>query len=727
MKKTLVITILALGGFALAQDLPPAKGIPLDRFFKYPLINGRSPASPTMSPDGSKIVFGWNETGERKLDLWVMDFPGKPRRILTADSISRPPRQDDSRTEQEKKDEQLYDGGIVGGFVWSPEGREILFPYRGRMWRVDPDGKNLRALIDSNEQVGAPSYSLDGRYIGFMRGGNVFRIDRASGQIKQLTFISKPNTEVDGFLWSPDSKNLLVTWSNNEKLGSGVMMDFTKDRASVVNIRRNWLGEQSTDVQVGLVDSQGGIIRWLGGLPRSSYLSDLGFSPDGNLFAAGSYSADFQQYELRVVPVRTMKAAVIYQEKAPKNYIPDWRPFIWARDGKSILQGTDIANGQFGYRSVIQIDASGGTPKPFYAAQHDVVAMSRPRLSDRVFLVTMSRSPLTSEITVVEPNGQRKIYDPLPEGMATPRGFDSASDPLVSDDGSKVATMASSRTLNGELYGLEPAIGRMTKSQRPEFASVKWADMKEVTFPAPDGKLIHGLLITPPGVKQGDKRPAFISNMYANSAKRAWAGYVENYAAMELGMVVLQVDFRASWGYGGEFNSGYYKSLGVVDSDEAVAAKQFLDSLGYVNPDRVGVWGWSYGGYLTNMIMLTKPGVFYSGAAVASVTDWKSYNEWYTRRRLGLLTDKDGADTFKKTSPVNFASGLKGKLLLVHGMLDDNVLFADTVRLMQNLIEANKYFDLMLYPKENHGIGRDEARPHVFVTVMSYLWRTLAK
>ena len=223
----------------------------------------------------------------------------------------------------------------------------------------------------------------------------------------------------------------------------------------------------------------------------------------------------------------------------------------------------------------------------------------------------------------------------------------------------------------------------------------------------------------------GSKHPAIISNMYANSGRAQWVGVYDHYAAAELGMVVLKVNFRGSWGQGGEFNSGYYKSLGIIDADEAVSAKKYLDSLGYVRSDRCGVWGWSYGGFLTLMIMTTKPGVFDSAVAVASVTDWKSYNEWYTRRRLGLPVED--AEIYKKTSPISHADGLKGNLLTIHGMLDDNVLYQDIVRFRANLIKEGKFYDSQDYPRANHSIGRDDERPHVFENIIRYLYNKLSR
>lgn len=721
MKTALALLALVVGAGALAQPLPKAE-IPLERYYQYPLINGRSPAGATMSPDGTKIVFGWNETGERKLDAWVMDFPGgAKRRIVEADSIEDLPRQDDSRSELEKSEAKLYDGGI-SNFQWSPDSKEILFAYKGRTWTVKPDGTDLSTPANGGLSLGGVQYSPDGRYLLYLSSNNLFRLERSTGRIKQLTFVSKPNTSIDGFFVSPDSKRVAVTWSDDSKMGRHVMMDFSKDRAEVVNIRRMWSGEQSVNNQIGFVGIDGGLIQWAKELPRYLWVKDVEWSPDSSRVAIGWISQDFQEFTITVADPEFGWTLTRYHEKAPKNYIPDWRPLVWERDSAHLLLGTDIADGAFTLRHVVRIDPAGKAAL-VYKGKGDVVSLARPKDSDRLVLTTMNRGPLVSEITILDPGKEPRAVIPIEDGMATSKNFDDAASPLMSDDGTRIATMASSRTVPWELYSVEPGLRRLTTSQPEAFAKVKWATMRDVTFQAKDGATVHGLLIEPPNLDRSKKHPAFLSNMYANSAKRAWNGFFENYAAMELGFVVLQVDFRASWGTGGEFNSGYRDQMGLVDSDEAVAAKEFLVSQGYVDADNVGLWGWSYGGFLTEMVMLTKPGVFKAGVAVAPVTDWRSYNEWYTTRRLGSV--KDHEDIYKKTSPLSYPEGLHDHLLMIHGILDDNVLFQDTARLMQALIEKNKHFDLMLYPRDDHGIGKATSRPHVFVEVMSYLWRWL--
>lgn len=719
-----VVLGLTISAPAFAQPLPPAKGLSIERLYSFPNPLGRSPAAPAMSPDGTRIVFGWNQTGERRLDLWMMEYPsGEKRRIVEASSIQDLPRQDDTRTELEKKEEVLYDAGISGA-VWSPDSKEFLFNYKGRTFRMDRDGKAYEPVFEAAVGAFGFQYTPDGRFLLYRQGTNLFRMDRTNGRIRQLTFLSRPNTGIGEYVISPDSKSVAVSWSDSSKLGNHVMMDFSRDRASVVNIRRMWSGERSVDSQIGLIPIDGGIVKWVPEIPRYNWGKGIEWSPDSKSLLIGWFKEDFKEFTLSLYDVATNKKTDIFNEKAPSNYVNDFRPFEWTRDGK-ILLGTDIRNGQWANRGLLRMNADGTNQEWIYREFHDIGALHRPKNSDRIILVTAGRTPLTADITILEPNGRRKVHTVIANGYSTPRGFNWAELPLVSDDGKSIATLASARNINPELYAVEPEMRRLTVSQTPEAKKIQWADFEEVKFPGPDGRMIHGLLIKRPGLDTTKKYPAVISGVYADSAKANWGGFVENYLASELDMVVLVVDFRSSWGYGGDFNSGYYRKMGLIDTEEAVSAKRFLVSLGYVRPDRVGIWGWSYGGFLTCMALLTKPGEFHAGVAVASVTDWTSYNEWYTRRRIGLPSE--AAEFFKTNSPVHYASGLKDNLLLVHGMLDDNVLFQDTARLMQRLIEAGKYFEVMPYPRDDHSIGREGSRAHVYATIVRYLHNKLSQ
>lgn len=721
----LLATLLLLVATALGQPLPePRTGPTLERLLSYPLIHGRSPSGPALSPDGSKMVFGWNKTGARLLDVYVMDFPGgKPQMIVESASIEELPRQDDTRTDLERRESELYDGGIAS-FQWSPDSGEIMMgPYKGRLWLANPDGSNFRPLFDTTEAVSGAQYSPDGRYIAFLRNQNVFRVERATGAVRQLTFVSRPQTNIDSILWSPDSQHIAVTWSDSSRLGSHVMMDFSKDRAEVINIRRMWHGDASQNMQIGIVGVDGGLIDFFPNLPRYMWMNSWAWAPDSSALAFTWLSEDFKKVTITSVPMTTKRPYTIHTIDAPKNFLTDFHMLEWTRDSSRIYFTTDVEGDAFGRRGVWSITRYGRDLQPVFVRNFDIAAMERPKDSDDLILVTQRRSPLKSEILVLKPDGTEEEYVPIEDGSSTPFAFDYANPPMFSDDGSVIATMASKPNLNPELYSIKPQMERLTYSQTEEFNQLEWAEIREVQFPGPDGVTLHGLLYLPPNLDTNRKYPAYISNMYANSAKATWKGYFENYGAMNLDMVALQVDFRASFGHGGEFNTGYYESMGIIDTQEAVAAKNYLVSLGYIDEENVGCHGWSYGGFLACMIMLTAPGEFKAGVAVASVTDWHSYNEWYTRRRLGLYSENK--EIYEATSPIYHAEGLEDHLLLIHGMLDPNVLFQDTARLMQRLIEAGKYFDVMAYPREDHGIWREEARPHVYITIMRYLYENL--
>ena len=425
-------------------DLPKTD-IPFERLLSQPYLAGSPPSDVRWAKDNHHIAFRWNPEGKRLRDIYVMDVPnGKPVRLTDGAKITRLARQDDERTEEQKKEEIQYDAG-PGTLVWSPDSKTLLFGYRGDIFEVGVDGKTApRRRTMLTEGVGQLDYSPDGRFISYTRGGNVYLMERQTGDIRQLTTVSKVGTAVSGYDWSPDGKKVELTGS---------------------------------------------------------------LSVSAPTFATGAG-----------------------------------------------LRGTHPS--EDGERAIL--DAQDRTPPPdIYFTDVSNVANASPCQSHQ-----------------------------------------------------------------------EPR--RLTVSQLPDFACVPLINPQEVTFAAADGKMLHGLLWLPADTQANTnssvKHGAIVSIMYADSAKDRWGGLLQSYMASALNMVVLGVDFRSSWGYGADFATGYYKSLGQVDADEAVAAANYLKSQSYVDGSRVGLWGWSYGGFLTEMVMFTRPGVFAAGVAVAPVTDWKHYN-----------------------------------------------------------------------------------------------------
>lgn len=251
----------------------------------------------------------------------------------------------------------------------------------------------------------------------------------------------------------------------------------------------------------------------------------------------------------------------------------------------------------------------------------------------------------------------------------------------------------------------------VTKSPIPEFSTYKWIDPPIVSFKARDGATVYGRLYKPANWKGGGPAVLFVHGAgYLQNVHRWWSQYYReymfNHLLMERGFVVLDIDYRGSAGYGRDWRTGIYRHMGGLDLTDHVDAVNYLVKEHGVDAKRIGLYGGSYGGFITLMAMFTQPDVFVAGAALRPVTDWAHYNNSYTANILNLpLTDPE---SYKQSSPIYFANGLKGALLICHGMVDVNVNFQDTVRLVEKLIELRKEnWEVAPYPVEDHGFERE--------------------
>jgi dipeptidyl-peptidase-4 len=225
------------------------------------------------------------------------------------------------------------------------------------------------------------------------------------------------------------------------------------------------------------------------------------------------------------------------------------------------------------------------------------------------------------------------------------------------------------------------------------------------TFDAPDGTLMHAAIYKPPVMEAGKRYPLIVSVYGGPHAQRVvddWSMTVDlraQYLAQQ-GFVVLQVDNRGSANRGLAFEAALADRMGTVEVDDQVAAVRAMAKLPYVDGSRVGIYGWSYGGYMTCMALMKAPDVFKVGVSGAPVTDWDGYDTGYTERYMG--TPQSNPEGYKDSSVLTHVSKLRGKLLIVHGMVDENVHFRHTARLIVALTEANKDYDLLVFPEERH-------------------------
>jgi len=349
---------------------------------------------------------------------------------------------------------------------------------------------------------------------------------------------------------------------------------------------------------------------------------------------------------------------------------------------------------QSGWLHLYTVPFEGGTPRAITSGKYEVDAV-QTSLDGKSFFVTTSRDSLF----------ERHLYRvPVTGGAMTKLtaepGWHNAT---VSPDGATLADVYSYTNKPEDLYvdGV-----RATVSPSPEFASYPWLDVPIVHFTARDGAQVPAHLYEPPKWNGG---PAVIfvhGAGYLQNIHRGWSNYYREYMfhhlLMERGYLVIDIDYRASSGYGRDWRTAIYRHMGGVDLDDHVDAAKWLVKEHRVDPKRIGIYGGSYGGFIALMGLFTTPDVFAAGAALRPVTDWAHYNHGYTSNILN--TPQTDPEAYRRSSPIYFAGGLKGALLICHGVIDVNVNFQDTVRLAQRLIELRKEnWEVAMYPLEDHG------------------------
>jgi Tol biopolymer transport system component/pimeloyl-ACP methyl ester carboxylesterase len=261
--------------------------------------------------------------------------------------------------------------------------------------------------------------------------------------------------------------------------------------------------------------------------------------------------------------------------------------------------------------------------------------------------------------------------------------------------------------------GTSPDIKQVTTSPVPEFFNYNWIDPPIVNFRARDGATVYGRLYKPANARPGGPAVIFVHGAgYLQDVHKWWSTYYRehmfHHLLMERGFTVLSIDYRGSAGYGRDWRTGIYRHMGGKDLDDHVDAVRYLVTEHGVDPRRVGLYGGSYGGFITLMAMFTTPDIFAAGAALRPVTDWAHYNHPYTANILN--EPQDDPEAYRRSSPIYFAAGLKGSLLICHGMVDTNVHFQDTVRLAERLIELRKEnWELAPYPVEDHTFDRPDS------------------
>lgn len=604
----------------------------------------------------------------------------------------------------------------AGGLQWSDSGKDLLYESSGDLFLIHTDSGKWVQLTRTPEVERDPKLSPDGSKVAFRRGYDLYAIDIASGKEMRLT-AGGTATLINGGLdwvypeeldlgtaywWSPDSKSIAYLQFDTSREPLYPHEDMLRVHAMFEPERYPQAGENNADIHLGVIPAAGGPARWLNvGDTRDSYLiARAGWLPDSKSVYMIRMNRIQNKLEMFSIEVESGAAAAIFNESDPywinlrgdAQFLPDGRHFLWTGERD---------NSAGGFRHIFLYSNDGKSVKQLTKGPWEVKRIDAVD-QNRVYYTSDEANSLETHLYSVKFDGSGKTrLDKTPGTHSIsmgPGGF-------YYLDTHSTLTEPPVTTLHA---GDGAELGVYRQADRRQMEEYEILPTEIVTFKTADGVELHARLIKPAGFDPAKKYPAIV-DVYGGPGvglpvHNSWPGGVNiDQVYAQKGYVVWQSENRGGMGRGHAFETAIFRQLGVTELADQVAGVKYLISLGFVDPARVGIHGWSYGGFMTLNAVLNAPDVFKCGIAGAPVTNWMNYDTIYTERYMGLPSEN--AEAYASTALSPKAKNLKAKLMIVHNIEDDNVLFQNSMQMINALELEQKQFEFMLYPQKSHGVG----------------------
>ncbi len=680
-----------------------------------------APAEILWAPDGRRFAY------EQDKSVWLYDVPAKTRRTLvslatlSAAAAPVPAGQAFEWQNRGVKEQTIQ---------WFPDGGSLLISAGDDLFLFRITAGDWTQLTATAEAEHDPKLSPDGRRVSFRRANDLYSLEIASRKLVRLTSDGSPTLwngrldwvypeELDlstAHWWSPDSRRVAFLQFDVSRQPLYPHADLLQFRPVFEPQRYPKAGDPNADVRVGVAPAGGGATTWMGiGETRDSLLARVHWVPDSRSLMVQRLNRIQNRLDLIEADVTTGKARVILREEDPYwvnvgdylHFLKNGAEFLWAseRDGFRHLyrysaEGKELArltSGDWEVTEVAGVDESAGD----------------------VFFLSTEASPL-----------ERHLYSVKLAGGERRR--------ITSTPGTHAVSMAPGCEYYLDTFSsLQLPVRKVIfKAGGAEWAPFVEADRKPleqydirpveiVKVKASDGNLLYARLIRPAGFRTGRKYPAVVfvyGGPHTQAVSNRWEGLSLEQALAHRGFVIWQLDNRGSSGRGHRWESVLFRNLGAKELEDQKEGLRRLVSMGFVDASRVGIYGWSYGGFMTLYSLVNAPKLFRAGVAGAPVADWRNYDSIYTERYMGLPSENE--DGYRRSSPVHYAAKVKAKLLLIHNLEDDNVLFQNTLQIAEALQREGKPFEMMIYPQKTHGVT-GASRRHMLEAVAAFLERNL--
>ncbi len=671
-------------------------------------------------------------------NLVAFDFKtGKEIKTLIASA--------DLKTENDSTPLPLYD------YEFSQDESKIIFAAdtepiyrhstRSNYFVFDLKSKKLQALSPNGKQQLA-SFSPDATKVAFMRDNNLFITNLSSGEEMQFTFDGKMNEVINGapdwvyeeefsfskaFFWSGDSKKIAFIRFDETKVKEFQMTYYGELYPEQYKYKYPKAGEDNSVVSVKVFHlGNKETLTMHTGTNNDIYIPRIAWTNNPDVLSIQRLNRHQNHFEILFANAATGESQLIYEETSPW-YVDITDNLTFLPDGESFL----ITSEKDGYNHIYLHNFKKNTSRQLSSGAFDVSQVYGYSQADKlIYFQAASPSPMDRSIFAVDLKGKLKAIINQP-------GQNSAS--FSSNFGFFVNTNSSINTpyfitvndKNGKslrtLKDNNKLKNRLKEYQLPSFeffeisdSSIRLADGKQVS--------LNAWKVLPPDFDASKKYPVLVyiyGGPGAQTVNNVWGGsnalWFQHLA--QKGIIVVSVDNRGTGARGVAFKKMTYKELGKYETQDLITTARVLAKLPYVDSEKIGVFGWSYGGYMASLGITKGADYFKAAIAVAPVTNWRYYDNIYTERYMQLPTEN--ADGYDQNSPINHVDKIKGKYLLVHGSGDDNVHYQNSMEMINALVKANKPFELMIYPNRNHGIYGGNTRLHLYNMMDRFLEENL--
>jgi len=733
--QTIVVIFLSFFSFTVV-----AEELTIERLFSGPNLTGETPKSLEFAPGGQYLSYlKGSKQNPQRYDLWLYDIKADKHKLLVSADQLAADEQELSDEEKARRERQRISGNGIIEYSWSAKGDALLFPYNGDVFYYQTDKEKVRQLTKTDAFEIDVKFSPKSRYVSFVREQNLYFIDLTSGEEHAVTteggetlkfgmaeFVAQEEMKrMTGYWWAPDESAIALTKVDESPVPLATRSEIYADRIETIQQRYPFAGSDNVEIDLGVYQIADKQTNWLQlGKLNDGYLARVKWVGDSKRLSYQWQSRDQQTLTLWFYNQAKDTQRELLTETSDSwlnlhddlYFLNDNKHFIWASersgfkhlylyrlDGSLIRQ---LSSGDWQVDELEAVDESTGTL--YFSAR------KKSPLELHLYRTQLNASSAANPTRITTREGMHNI-----EFDADARSYlDTYSSPqqprqvsLHGPTGNHLAWLAENKVTDEH-----PLSSYLRNWRYPEFGELE----------AEDGQTLYYKITKPKDFDSEKKYPVLVYVYGGPGAQRvtkSWSSGFVQYMAQQ-GFIVFTLDNRGSANRGKRFEAPIYKSMGSPEIADQVVGAKYLTSLPYVDSKRIGIYGHSYGGYMSLLAMFKAPDYFQAGVAGAPVTDWRLYDTHYTERFMGRPNE---GDAYENSSVFPYSENLKGDLLIYHGMADDNVLFTHSTKLYKQLQDNAQAFEMMNYPGKKHSINGRNTKIHLYSMIAQFFQQTIGE